>query len=397
MEKQSARSRIDQIDKIEQSLFRETAKKEQAKKPNKTPKQKKTHEPTKHPIVISAVLALLLSIIPAFLYYRYVGSIDKYLRSIARKEDETHIESEETEEEKISFGEKPLVFYISGSDSRTSVSDSTARSDVNIVAVVNPTTSKILLVSTPRDYYVQLHNTTGLRDKLTHAGTYGIDMSRQTIEDLLDVSINHTIKVGFDALKTVVDALDGIDINSDQELSLSNGKCRFVVGTQHVNGECALAFSRERHSYSTGDRHRGQNQEQVLSKILEKATTPAYLLKLPEILSSADGLFETSLTYSEILDIIKYQVFSNTNWSVESISLDGVGSMATTYSMPNQELYVMIPNEDSVNSAKTKISEYLKTKAQLEEEEKARLEAEQAAALEAETAETTDETTGVQN
>lgn len=383
----SGRPDKDSIEAIEDSLSQEI----KAVAPKKTKhhksekKAKKEHATTKHPLLVSIIATVaIVAVCGFFVYNRYVKSFTDFLKnasSDSREEDDT---KEQKKDNLTSFGEKPIVFYISGSDSRTSVSDETARSDVNIVAVVNPTTSKILLITIPRDYYVQLHGTTGLRDKLTHAGIYGINMSKETIEDLLDVEINETIKVGFDALQNIVDALGGIEIYSDQDLTA--GKCHFSTGTQHVDGKCALAFSRERYSYETGDRHRGQNQQQVISKIIAKATTPAYILKLPDILRAADGLFETSLSYSEIIDIIKFQLFSSTDWKVESISLDGTGSSQPTYSMPGQDLYVMIPDEDTVDEAHEKIVQYLKTAKQLEEEEKARLEAEAKAKAEAEAA-----------
>lgn len=380
MGRKLAKSKKDSIDEIEIILDRETKKIETRKtKPAKPAKTPKEHKPTKHPLVIAVIVTFFLAAVPTFMFFRYYNAITDFIKGVAKKEETSEEQPAEKEEEKINFGTTPIVVYISGSDSRTSVHDETARSDVNIIAVVNPTTSKILLVNIPRDYYVQLHDTTGLRDKLTHAGIYGVDMSRQTLEDLLDVKVDKTVKVGFDALETIVDALGGIDIYSDQDLNLKSGKCKFVGGTtQHVDGACALAFSRERHSYTTGDRHRGENQQQVISKILAKATTPAYILKLPEILRAADGLFETTFTYNEILDMIKFQIFSRPNWHVESISLDGTGSMQPTYSIPSQDLYVMIPNEDTVATAQEKITYYLKTAEQLkaEEEEKARLEAE---------------------
>ena len=378
MGKKLAESKNDSIEEIEMILNEETKKIEaKHEKPHKAPKE---HVPTKHPLLIAVVAALAIIALPVIMFFRYYSAIDSYLRSITKKEDGTSQQQpEEKEEEKINFGSTPIVVYISGSDSRVSVHDASARSDVNIVAVVNPTTGKILLVNIPRDYYVQLHGTTGLRDKLTHAGIYGIDMSRQTIEDLLNVKINKTVKVGFDALETIVDAIDGIDIYSDQDLTTLHNKCHFYVGTQHVNGACALGFSRERYSYETGDRHRGQNQQQVISKILEKITTPAYILKLPEILRAADGLFETSFTYSEILDMIKFQLFSNPNWSVESIGLDGIGTYAQTYSMPGQDLYVMIPNDAVVADTQAKITQYLKTADELKKEEEERKRAEEEA------------------
>ena len=85
-----------------------------------------------------------------------------------------------------------------------------------MVVVVNPQSHKILIISIPRDYYVSLHGKSGNRDKLTHAGIYGIDMSMHTIEDLLDVKIDNYFKVSFNTVIKSVDVIDGIDIYSDK-------------------------------------------------------------------------------------------------------------------------------------------------------------------------------------
>lgn len=260
--------------------------------------------------------------------------------------------------------EEPFVLYISGTDSRHGVK-ATARSDVNILAVVNPKKGKILLVSIPRDTYVQLHGTTGIKDKLTHAGVYGIDMSRETIEDFLNTKINYTAKVSFDTVVKMVDELGGIEIDSDQEMSLTaeGGKkiCHYTVGKQVVDGDCALRFARERKSYQTGDRHRGENQQQVITAIISKLSgSKDYLLKLPEILNIAADSFETNLSRDDISSFIRMQLDNGTNWEVESVSVDGTGAKQGTYSMgANRPLYVMIADQNSVNNVTVKIKEYL--------------------------------------
>ena len=253
---------------------------------------------------------------------------------------------------------EPFAVYLSGSDSRGAITQ-TARSDVNIVAVVNPKTARILLISIPRDYYVQLHGTTGNKDKLTHAGIYGIEMSKNTIEDLLGIKINYTVKVGFQTVIKVVDALGGIDIDSDQQLRLQGGKCVFNEGlNKDVNSTCALAFARERYSYASGDRHRGQNQQQIIEKIIAKMSDPHYAVRWSQILDAAKGSFETSMTYDEITSFARVELASLRHWSVESIQLDGSGAMLPTYSMGSQKLYVMIPDQATVDAAKAKILEY---------------------------------------
>lgn len=277
---------------------------------------------------------------------------------------EIELESEDIEIVEKDVSEEPFILYISGSDSRSGIK-ATARSDVNIIAVVNPKQGKILLVSIPRDTYVQLHGTTGLKDKLTHAGIYGINMSKTTIEDFLGTKIDYTAKVSFDTVIKIVDQIDGIEIESDKDLHLKaegkNKYCDFKVGVQHVDGDCALRFARERKSYTTGDRHRGENQQQVIASIIAKLSSSRdYLLKLPSILDIAADSFETSLSRDDITDFIRLQLDKNIKWEVESIYVNGAGSYQPTYSMgANRPLYVMITYPDSLNSAKTKIAEYM--------------------------------------
>lgn len=261
------------------------------------------------------------------------------------------------------INEDPFILYISGSDSRGSISE-TARSDVNIIVVVNPKTNKILLVNVPRDYYVQLHGTTGIKDKLTHAGLYGLDMSKMTMQDLLDININYSVKVGFDTVVDIVDALDGIDLDIDQALTLKSSDnkkyCKYTVGMNHLDGACALRYARERKSYVGGDRHRGRNQQQVITAIINKLKEPKYLIKYNDILKAAEGTFETDLTYEEITSLVKYQMSNLTDWQIESISADGTDIMTQTYSIPGMTLSVMVPDEQILSDVKIKIKEYMK-------------------------------------
>lgn len=276
---------------------------------------------------------------------------------------EVELEGEDMEISDKQITTEPFILYISGSDSRTGI-QTTARSDVNILAVVNPKQSKILLVSIPRDTYVQLHDTVGLKDKLTHAGVYGINMSKTTIEDFLGINIDYTLKVSFDTVVEVVDQLDGIDIESDREMSLSAGggeKCDFVEGKQHVNGICALRFARERKTYETGDRHRGENQQQVIVGVISRlSSSKDYILKIPTVLDIVADSFETTISRDNVSGFIRMQLLDGIKWKVDSVSVDGTGAYEPTYSMgANRPLYVMIPYDDSVVSVRNKINEYL--------------------------------------
>lgn len=278
----------------------------------------------------------------------------KQYKVIVKKENAKQKTKETTEDS--------FVVYISGIDTYGNIT-SVSRSDVNILAVVNPKTSKILLVSIPRDYYVQLHGTTGVKDKLTHAGIYGIDTSINTINDLLDTKIDYFVRLNFSTLTKSIDLIDGIDVYSDITFTpYTNKNITIHEGINHMDGETALAFARERYAYSTGDRHRGENQQAIITAMINKMTDKKYITKYKDILASLDGSFETSMTYEEMTNLFKMQMNQGTKWNITSISLDGTGSMQQTYSMGNRNLYVMIPDEDTVEEAKQKIDEILEGK-----------------------------------
>jgi LCP family protein required for cell wall assembly len=252
---------------------------------------------------------------------------------------------------------KPFIVYISGIDTYGNIS-TVSRSDVNIIAVVNPVTHKILLVNTPRDYYVQLHGTTGVKDKLTHAGIYGIDMSVDTMEDLYGINIDYYVRVNFSSLTNIVEALGGVDVNS--VYNFKAGGYDFNVGINHLNGKQALAFSRERHSFEAGDRTRGENQQRVIEAIIAKINNPSTLINYQNIVSSIQDAIETNMPAEAITKLIKNQLNSMSKWGTESISVDGAGSHNSTYSMGSMQLYVMEPDVKSVKNAKQEIQQYLR-------------------------------------
>lgn len=244
---------------------------------------------------------------------------------------------------------KPFNVYISGIDTYGEIS-SVSRSDVNIVMTINPKTKQILLTSIPRDYYVQLHGTTGTRDKLTHAGMYGVDMSITTIEDLLDIEINYYIKVNFTSLIDIVDALGGITVYSDYTFTSIDGK-HFTKGNNSMNGEQALSFARERKAFSDGDRQRGKDQQAVIAAIIKKVCSKTILSKYDSLLNSLEGKFQTNMSSKKITSLIKMQLNDMASWNVSTYNLEGVDSSNYTYSGGNSKLYVMEPIKGSVEQS----------------------------------------------
>ena len=263
-------------------------------------------------------------------------------------------EKKELEQEISKLGN--FNIYISGIDTYGQIS-TVSRSDVNILATIDMKNNKILLTNTPRDYYVQLHGTTGLKDKLTHAGVYGIDMSMQTLEDLYETKIEYYIRVNFNTLIKLVDQIGGVDIYSDMDLYI--GKYHIKYGMNHLNGKEALAYSRERHSYIDGDRHRGRNQQQVIEAIIKKVTESKDINTYLNLLSVMEDSLQTNLDKKLINGFVNLQVSKNLSWSTESISVTGYDSSNYTYSYGGQLLYIMEPDYNSLNTAKSKIKEII--------------------------------------
>ncbi len=255
---------------------------------------------------------------------------------------ETQVESTSVDITKDAFN-----IYLSGIDTYGDI-DSIARSDVNMVITVNPTTHQILLTSIPRDYYVEL-SCYNAKDKLTHAGMYGIDCSIGTIENFLDVDINYYARVNFSSVINLVDVLGGINVYS--EFTFNTYGYQFYKGYNNVNGAYALAFSRARYNFEDGDRQRIKNQQAVIRAIVDKLLSPAILSKYTDILEALKNSFQTNLSVSEIQKLAKYQIDKMPKWEISSISLNGSDSENYTYSFGSQLLYVMEPDISTVTYA----------------------------------------------
>lgn len=254
----------------------------------------------------------------------------------------------------------PFFVYISGIDTTGSVQNK-ARSDVNLLIGVNPRTKNILMISTPRDYYVKLHSK-GKMDKLTHSGIYGVEESLMTLSDLYDEKIDYYARVNFTSFLSIVNTLGGIEVDvpinfceqnskrehGDKEICLKKGK-------QKLNGEQALALARHRHSFATGDRARGENQMEILEAIINKAMSPSIITKYNSLLSSLNNKVSTNMTSEEMLKFVKKQINRTSGWKFTKISANGSDSKGSCYSTGTSLAYVMKPDETTLEKIKTMI------------------------------------------
>lgn len=261
----------------------------------------------------------------------------------------------------------PFNVLISGSDTRGGF-DENGRSDVIMVATVNPKTGTILLTSVPRDFYVTTACDAGdgcmegQLDKITHTGIHGTNTTKRTVEKLLGIEINYTFKVGFDTVTELVDAVGGIDVNVAPGYAVDSFLMipSFSVheGVNHLNGEQALAYARERYAYSEGDRQRTKNQQQVLMGIVDKITSPAIVTNYASIMDSMANTFSTTMSNDEISDLIKYQLNKNPKWKMEQYMVNGTGDTLMCAEL-GDAAYVMVPDQSTVTTAKEKINAVL--------------------------------------
>lgn len=262
---------------------------------------------------------------------------------------------------------KPFNVLISGSDTRGGF-DENGRSDVIMVATINPKTSTILLTSVPRDFYVTTACDVadgcmqGALDKITHTGIHGTNTTKRTVEQLLGIEINYTFKVGFDAVTELVDAVGGVDVTVAPGYAVDHFACMYNLsvheGVNHLNGEQALAFARERYAYTEGDRQRTKNQQLVLMGIVDKITSPSIVQNYSSIMDAMSNTFSTTMSSSEISDLIKYQINNNPKWKIEQYMVDGTGDTLMCAEL-GDAASVMVPDQSTVKMAKDKINAVL--------------------------------------
>lgn len=244
-----------------------------------------------------------------------------------------------------------ITIYISGIDS-VGAANINRNSDVNIICTLNTKTNQVMLLSTPRDFYVPLSISNGVNDKLTHAGIYGVDVSIGTLEMLYGINIDYYVKVNFTGFVSVIDALGGIDVYSEYDFVAYHGGYTFHRGMNTVNGIQALGFARERYAFPTGDRQRGRNQMEVIKGLVNKLTSTELLANYNAVMESISASVVTDMPQEVITGLVKKQIDEMPSWDIVTYSVNGTGANEFTYSMPNYATYVMVPDQTLVDQAR---------------------------------------------
>ena len=262
---------------------------------------------------------------------------------------------------RVNTSTESFSMYISGIDTFGELS-SVSRSDVNIIVTVNPNTKKILMTTIPRDTYVELDGTDGGKDKLTHAGIFGVETSINTIANFLETDINYYSRVNFTSLIELVDVLGGIEVENPHAFPTNDGRYHFDAGTIYLDGDQALAFSRERYNLPEGDIGRGRNQLRVIEGMINKVTRKENLANAASLLTRFNEFAETNMPTTDIMNLVNVSL-SGSSWKIEKMDLAGTGTRGLpSYCMPNHQLYMFDPDMESAAEIRQAIEDTLNGK-----------------------------------
>lgn len=276
-------------------------------------------------------------------YPDYLSKIKKlYVKKITKK----------VSGPKINKGDS-FNIYVSGIDTYGPINE-VSRSDVNIILTVNTKTKKVLITTTPRDSYVPIAlGGNDQKDKLTHAGLYGVDASIKTLENLYNIDLNYYVRLNFTSFLKLIDYLGGVDVDNDKAFTAKHNGQYYAAGRIHLNANQALGFVRERYALSDGDRDRGRNQQKVITAIIRKLTSAEALTNFNDILQGIQDSIQTNMPFVTMMNLVNSQLETGGLYSVESTDLTGVGSMdLPSYAMPNSKLYMMEVDENKLQSIK---------------------------------------------
>lgn len=259
--------------------------------------------------------------------------------------------------EQVDVTKSPFTVLVSGIDTFGEIGSS-GRSDVNLLLTVNPVSRQIMIISTPRDFFVEMACEEGAgcpagqRDKLTHVGMYGIASTEKTLEELYGITINYNIRVNFSTVIKVIDELGGVDVNNVD--SFTTGRYDFEPGIVHMNGDMALSFARERYAFVEGDRERGRNQMRVVEAMIQKALSPQILENYSGILNAVADSVQMNLTTDDIAKLVNMQLSNPSSWIINMYSVNGSDGNEFAPSI-GDNAYVMWPDEETVTRAKQDI------------------------------------------
>lgn len=228
------------------------------------------------------------------------------------------------------------------------------RSDMLIVATVNPKTQKISMVSIPRDTMVYIEEL-GYEDKINHAySSGGMNYTVNTLQKLLDIPINYYVSTDFQGFEDIVDTIGGVDVDVPftfkAQLTESLKWKTYTKGPMFLNGNEALAYVRMRKKDPEGDKGRNLRQKQVIQDVINKATSLNKITKIDDMIRDVGNNVKTNIPTSEYLGLMKmYQKIKTS--PIEQLHLEGIDKKLYD-KKEKKDIWFFFPYDDSLNELK---------------------------------------------
>ncbi|MCU4764068.1 LytR family transcriptional regulator [Bacillus cereus] len=254
----------------------------------------------------------------AYAYYVY-SNVSNTLDAVHKPLDR---DKSDKRSEKVDVSDKkPISILMMGVDQR---GEEQGRSDSLMLFTLNPAKKSMKITSIPRDSYTEIVGK-GKKDKINHAYAFGgINMSVKTVENFLNVPVDHYIEVNMEGFKDIVDAVGGVDINNDMDFTIDG--VHYAKGDLHLNGEKALLYSRMRYQDTRGDFGRQMRQRQVIQAVIKKGASVSSLASYGDVLKAIEKNVKTSLTQEQMFDIQKN--YKDCMQNSEEIQIPGDGHKA---------------------------------------------------------------------
>ncbi|MGX7164028.1 LCP family glycopolymer transferase [Enterococcus massiliensis] len=271
-------------------------------------------------IVLGVIVALTAVIVGvgAKVYLDLSGSVQKTYESVERQKNDNG----KTQTVDLSQKE-PFSVLLLGIDTGDLGRTEVGRSDTMMVAAVNPENKKTTIVSIARDTYVEIVGH-GTEDKINHAYAFGgAGMSMDTVENYLDIPVNHYVAINMKGLKELVDAVGGVEVANEQKFTQDS--YTFDYGKITIDGDQALAYSRMRHEDPRGDYGRQERQRQIVAGVAKKILSLDGVTKYREVLDAMEDNVKTDMSFDDMKKIaLDYRDAFGT---VEQDQLQGDGFM----------------------------------------------------------------------
>lgn len=247
------------------------------------------------------IFAIIFGII-LVLFLAVVGMGAKLYWDVSKSMDKTYETVERSKKSQVNLNNKePFSVLLLGIDTGDDGRVEQGRSDTTIVATVNPRDKQTTLVSLVRDTYVDIPGQ-GKQDKLNHAYAFGgASLAMDTVENYLNIPINHYVSINMAGLKELVNAVGGIEVNNN--LTFSQDGYDFTIGKISLDGEQALSYSRMRYEDPNGDYGRQERQRKVIEGIVQKVLSLNSVSNYQEILTAVSDNMKTDLSFDDMKKI----------------------------------------------------------------------------------------------